>query len=235
MMNVPLSLNHLLERAGTLFAQNRSSRACPTSRCARTPTASTTGARAARRGAAVARPEEGRARRDALLEPPRAPRVLLRHPGRGRRDAHAEPAPGARRDRLDRARRRGPLPDRRRRPAAALPPVRRQARVRAGDRVPVLGRAGRTRTGHLDYEALLAGADGEASCTPRTTRTTRSPCATRRARPGGRRASSIRTARPCCTRWSAASARTGRLKRTDCSCRSRRCSMPTAGACRTAR
>ena len=36
MMDVPLSLNHLLERAGTLFArQPRSSRACPTSRCAR--------------------------------------------------------------------------------------------------------------------------------------------------------------------------------------------------------
>jgi tripartite-type tricarboxylate transporter receptor subunit TctC len=44
----------------------------------------------------------GRAGRDAVLEPPRAPRVLLRHPGGRRRDAHAEPAAGARRDRLDR-------------------------------------------------------------------------------------------------------------------------------------
>ena len=187
MMDVPLSLNHLLDRAGTLFASNEIVSRLPDKIAAHAhATASTTGARAR---LAAALQQLGLKKGDRVatlcLEPPRPPRVLLRHPGRRRRDAHAEPAPRARRDRLDRRRRRGPLPGRRRHPAAALPPVRRQARVREGDRLPVLGRAGRHRRGHLDYEALLAGADADAlRLRARTTRTTRSRCATRRARPG---------------------------------------------------
>ena len=70
--------------------------------------------------------------------------------------------------------------------------------------------------GHIDYEALLADADRRrVRRTRRTTRTIRSPCATRRERPGGRRASPTRIARPCCTRWSAASATTGALRASD--------------------
>ena len=205
MMDVPLSLNHLLERAGTLFArQRRSSRACPTSPCARTPTASIyRRTRALGVGAAQARAEEGRPRRDALLEPPRAPRVLLRHPGGRRRDAHAEPAPVARRDRLDRGQCEGPLPRRRRRAAAALQAVRAPARVREGDRVSVLGRA-RCRRSSTTTKRCSTRPTPTASTTRRTTRTTRSPCATRPAPRAGRRASCTRIARRCCTRWSPA-------------------------------
>ena len=82
------------------------------------------------------RAQEGRPRRDAVLESPRPPRVLLRHSRGGRRDAHAEPAPRSRRDRLDRESRAGPVPDRRRRAPAALRAVQGAGAVREGDRGP---------------------------------------------------------------------------------------------------
>ena len=59
----------------------------------------------------------------------------------------------------------------------------------------------------VDYEQLLAGADPtspttRASSPPsRTPRPTRCRCATPRAPPGAPRVSSTRTVRPCCTRW----------------------------------
>ncbi len=80
------------------------------------------------------RAPEGRSRRDAVLEPLRPPRVLLRHPRGRRRDAHAEPAPVARGDRLDRQPRAGPVPDRRRRAPAALRAVQGTGTVREGGR-----------------------------------------------------------------------------------------------------
>ena len=74
MMDVPLSLNHLLERAGTLFGGSRSSRGCPTSRCVATAMAQYhRRTRALASALQRARPEEGRARGHAVLEPPRAP------------------------------------------------------------------------------------------------------------------------------------------------------------------
>ena len=104
-----------------------------------------------------------------------------------------------------------------------LPLYRQFADKHAFEKVivfPFSGAPVDTSGGHLDYEALLADADGDAlRLRARTTRTIRSPCATRRERPGGRRASSTRIARPCCTRWSAASARTGACERPTCCCR----------------
>ena len=41
MMNTPLSLNHLLERAGQIFTATTSSRACPTRASSATATPST--------------------------------------------------------------------------------------------------------------------------------------------------------------------------------------------------
>ena len=58
-----------------------------------------------------------------------------------------------------------------------------------------------TREGALDYEELVAAGD-EASSSPRSTRTRPRRCVTRAEPPGGRRASSTRTARPCSTRCS---------------------------------
>ena len=187
MMDVPLSLNHLLERAGTLFAQQRrSSRACPTSRCARTPTASTTGARARSRAALQSL---------GLKKGDRVATLCWNH------HAHLEcyfgiPAAGGVMHTLNLRL----APDEIGWIAAtprtassssttsccrctASSPA--HARVRAGDRVPVLRRAGRHRAGFVDYEALLAGADADA-LRVRAARRERPgrACATRRARPG---------------------------------------------------
>ena len=100
-----------------------------------------------------------------------------------------------------------------------LPLYRQFADKHAFEKVivfPFSGAPVDTGAGLLDYEALLAGADPRRlRLRRRTTRTTRWRCATRRAPPAGRRASSTRTARPCCTRWSAASARTGACRSTD--------------------
>ena len=237
MMDVPLSLNHLLERAGTLFARNEIVSRLPdkslrTHTLRRVPPAH---ARARRRRCRSSGLKKRRSRRDAVLEPPCPPRVLLRHSGRRRRDAHAEPAPVARRDRLDRddAEDRFLVVD-----DVLLPLYRQfadQARVREGDRVPVLGRAGRRR-GFTDYEALLAGGR----------RRRLRLRAARRERPGRdvlhvghhRAAEGRRLLAPL-----DGAAHAGRLPRRPLGparhrracCRSRRCSMPTAGACRTAR
>ena len=85
MMDIPLSLNHLLERAGTYFGGNVI--VSPARQvAAHAPMPSTTAghARSRRRcsGWACSRGERVA---DAVLEPPCAPGVLLRHPGRGRR------------------------------------------------------------------------------------------------------------------------------------------------------
>ena len=64
------------------------------------------------------------------------------------------------------------------------------------ERVIVVGNAG----AHEPYEAFLAGAPDVAL--PELAEPTRSASATRAARPGGPRASCTRIARRCCTRWS---------------------------------
>ena len=146
MMDVPLSLNHLLERAGdAVRAATRSSRACPTSRCARTATASSTGARARSRR---------RCRSSACSKGDRVATLCWNH------HAHLEcyfgiPAAGgvmhtlnlrlvARRDRLDRrATPRTASSSSTTSCCRSIAQFAAQARVREGDRVPVLGRAGR--------------------------------------------------------------------------------------------
>ena len=164
MMDVPLSLNHLLDRAGhAVPAQRRSSRACPTSRCARTRYGEY---HRRTRALAAALQTLG------LKKGDRVATLCWNH------HAHLEcyfgiPAAGGVMHTLnlrlspdeigwiaDDAEDRFLIVD-----DILLPLYRqfaRQARVREGDRVPVLGRAGRHRRGHLDYEALLAGADADA-------------------------------------------------------------------------
>ena len=217
MMDVPLSLNHLLERAGTLFAANED-RLAPARQVAAAPQLRRVPPPHARagRGAAAARPEAG----------DRVATLCWNH------HAHLEcyfgiPAAGGVMHTLNlrlapdeigwiAGRRAGPLPDRRRHPAAAVPAVRAPAPLRAGDRVPVLRRAGARRE-FVDYEALLGGGrPGRLRLRRSTTRTTRSRCATPRAPPAGPRAWSIRTARRCCTRWSAAWPTAGACAARDC-------------------
>ena len=105
-----------------------------------------------------ARHRRGRSRRDAAVEPARAPGAVLRGPVHGRGAAHAQPAPASRRAELHRQRRRGPGDRRRRVAAAGVRVVSRGARVRARDR----RRATATRsspTAIIDYESLLDGAE----------------------------------------------------------------------------
>ena len=77
----------------------------------------------------------------------------------------AQPAPRARRDRLDRERRRGPLPRRRRHACCrSIAQFADKHCVREGDRViRSPGAPVDTSTACIDYEALLAGADRTAS------------------------------------------------------------------------
>ena len=127
MMDVPLSLNHLLDRAGTLFARQRD-RLAPARQVAaqRTPTASTTGA-PARSPSAL--------QKLGLKKGDRVATLSWNH------HAHLEcyfgiPAAGGVMHTLNlrlapdeigwiAADAAGPLPRRRRHPAAAVPPVRR--------------------------------------------------------------------------------------------------------------
>ena len=112
--------------------------------------------------AARRRPVEGgararRPRRHALLEPPPAPRGLLRHPVRRVRPAHAEPPPAPERPRVHRRARRRPRRDRRPQPRAAArllqgpdedrARLRRRGLVRGAARDGVAGRVGRPRAG----------------------------------------------------------------------------------------
>ncbi len=80
MMSVPLSLNHLLERAGSLFPQSEIVSRLP-DKTLRTHSYAEyyRRTRALACDARQARSAQGRSRRHAVLEPPRAPRVLLRH------------------------------------------------------------------------------------------------------------------------------------------------------------
>ena len=91
MMNTPLSINHLLERAGTLFPQSEIVSRLPDKSLKRHSYAQfyqrTRAFAAALQGLG---PAQRRARGYAVLEPPCAPRVLLWHPCRAGCDAHAE-------------------------------------------------------------------------------------------------------------------------------------------------
>jgi len=169
MMDVPLSLNHLLERAGRIFGAARSCRACRTSRCgAQLRTVPPRHARAGL-GAAVARLRPGE-RVATCAGTTMRTSSLLRHPGRRRRDAHAEPAPGAAEigwiaaDAQDRFL----IVD-----DILLPLYRQFADLHRFERVIVFrSPALRCPEGLEDYEQLLAHADPTASSTRRTTRTT---------------------------------------------------------------
>ena len=215
MQRVPLSSNTLLERAGKIFRNPKSSPACPTSRCAAQLRGVLPPHAAPRRGAAALGLHKGDRVATLCWNHHAHLECYFGIPGGRRRDAHAQPAARARRDRLDRQRRGGPLPHRRRRACCRCT---RSSRTRCKFEkvivVPLLGRAGRA-AHSLDYEQLLAAAPARLRLRRRTTRTIRSRCATRRAPPAGRRASCTRTARRCCTRWSAASADHWGLRGTD--------------------
>ena len=199
MMDVPLSLNHLLDRAGRCSRATRSSRGCPTSRCARRRTPSTTVARARSRR---------RCRSSGLKKGERVATLCWNH------HAHLEcyfgiPAAGGVMHTLNL--RLAPdeiawiandAEDRFLIVDDVLLPLYRQFAAQAKfEKVIVFPFSGAP----VDpaFTELRGAArqrrSRSTSSTRRTPRTTRSRCATRRARPGGRRASSTRTARPCCT------------------------------------
>ena len=125
MMDFPLTLTHLLERARRLLPDDRDRQ--PRSRRLAPPARLGPGLRAhgeARPRARAPRREAGRPRGDARVEPPPPPRGVLRGADDGRRRAHAEPAAAPERDRLHRAPRRGLGRPGRPVAPAALRPVR---------------------------------------------------------------------------------------------------------------
>ena len=103
MMDFPLTLTHLLRRAEQFFGDGEIVTRMPDKSFHRTTYRDTM--RRSRQLAAAL--QEGRARarrprRDALLEPPPAPRGVLRDPVRRVRPAHAQPPPPPRRPRVHR-------------------------------------------------------------------------------------------------------------------------------------
>ena len=104
MMDFPLTLTHFLERARTFFPKGEIVSTLPDKTQCRMTLRGVHGARreARERADDEARREARRPRRDALLEPPAAPRGLLRDPVHGRRRPHAQPAPPPDRARLHR-------------------------------------------------------------------------------------------------------------------------------------
>ena len=131
MMDFPLTLTHLLRRAEQFFGDGEIVTRMPDKSFHRTNYRETMRALAAARG----RAEEGRARarrprRDALLEPPPAPRGVLRHPVRRLRPPHAQPPPPPGRPRVHRDARERQGRHRRPRAAAAA----REFRDRDADR-----------------------------------------------------------------------------------------------------
>lgn len=125
MMNFPLTLTHLVDRAARYHGDRevvvrQAGQVAPSYDVSRGECA----LREARLGPVEARRGERRSRGDVVLEPSRTPGVLSRGPGDGRDRTHVEPAPRAGGDRVHREPRKGP---RRRRRSIALAIVR-QAR-----------------------------------------------------------------------------------------------------------
>ena len=154
--------------------------------------------------------------------------------GIGGGPAHDQPPPAPGTDRLDRQSRRRPVPVLRpdlpadhRGDRAALP---HHPRLRGDDRPRAHARV-------QARAAVLRGPRRPALGPLRLAGVRRKPrlvaCATRRARPATRRASSTATARPCCTRSRRRCPTRSTCRRATRSCRSCRCSTSMPGACRT--
>ena len=155
MMDFPLTLTHLLERARSVLPGDRGGeprrgrQRCTVTRGPR----STSAPRSSRTRWRRLGVKPGRSGGDARLEPPPAPRGVLRGADDGGRRPHAEPAPPPHRDRLHRAPRRGLGRPRRPVAAPALRPVRRERpehpprRRDAGQRADARGE-GRLRAAH---------------------------------------------------------------------------------------
>ena len=136
MMDYQLTLPTLLRRSESYYGGKRDRHAAPRPEL---PPLHVRRRRAAGRARSRSRspglgPRARRPRRDAVLEPQRAPRGVPRHPLRRLRAAHAEPAAAPERPRLHRDARRRPRRDRRPEPAAAARAVRRPHRDRARPR-----------------------------------------------------------------------------------------------------
>jgi fatty-acyl-CoA synthase len=211
MMSVPLSLNTVFDHAGRLHPTQQIVSRLP-DKSYRRHTYAQWHARTRALVSVLKRLGLRKGDRVAtlVLEPPRASRGYFGIPAAGGvmhtlnlRLAPAEIG-------CDRGPREGPLPDHRRHPAAA---VRQFAPLHTFERVivfPFSGAPVPPGSAIDDYEQLLATPPiPTASSMPSMPRTTRSRCATPRARRAAPRASCIRTARRCCTRWSAVSPTAG--------------------------
>jgi fatty-acyl-CoA synthase len=208
MMNVPLSLNHLLERAGHLFHGNEIVSRLPDKSLRRH-----TYGEYYRRTRALASALQGL----GLQKGDRVATLCWNH------HAHLEcyfgiPAAGGVMHTLNLrlspeeigwiAGDARPLPGDRRRAAAAVPQFAHLHRLRESARVSVLRRAGARRVHRLRGPAGRRRPRRLRLRAARRERPDR-PCATPRAPPAGPRAWCIRTAPPCCTRWSAPGRRLG--------------------------
>ena len=171
MMDFQLTLPHLLRRAETYFGNGEIVTRLPDKSFHRT-TYKDTMRRARQLAVALqrARPRARRSRGDALLEPPPAPRGVLRHPVRRLRPAHAEPAPASQRPRVHREPRGRPRGDRRphaccraravQGPHADRARVRRRGLVRGAARRRRPRRPGSTRSSTRSEAAAMCYTSG---------------------------------------------------------------------------
>ena len=200
MMDYPLTLPHLLERAGKLFPRVEMVSRRPDRSLLRTPTENSTGARAAwpRRSPGGAAPRGARGHAD--VEPLRAPREPT--------SASPRAAACCTRSTCACTRRRSPTSrshagDRFLIVDDVLLPFSRSSREQAAKLERVLvapyGRAAPRAGAYESYEDFWPRPRPTISAIRRSMRTTPRPCATPRAPPASPRACSIRTARWRCT------------------------------------
>ena len=194
MMDYPLLVRHIAERAETVYADREM-----VSRTADGIERSTYGEVATPRPPAGERPARprhrpGRPRRHLRLELSAPPRAVPRGAVPRRRAAHAQHPPVRGRHALHRRPRRGPRDLPRRVPGRRRCRTSRASSTRSS--CPTATPSARARW----TTRSSSPAATRASSSPTSTRTRPRPCVTRAAPPGGPRASCTRTARPSCTR-----------------------------------
>ena len=234
MMDFPLTLDVIFRRAGALYANVEIVSRMPDKSVTRITYARLRSAHAqARVGALALGLKQGRSRRDAHVEPQRAPRGVLRR-SRSRAACCTRSTCASTRTRsryiATHAEDRFVIVD-----DVLLPLFDEVPHAKRFEKVIVvpLDGASPSRAAHSTTRSCSRSATANPKLPAARRRTTRAACVTRPARRASRRASSTRIARRACTRSAPRSPTRSASRATTRCFRSCRCSTPTRGACRT--